>query len=63
MYNCKWFWRIYNNEISFEENGFINDCEYIIADNSMQNEFDAYQAISRFLKMATGEYILQSIKL
>ncbi len=42
----------------FEEKGFIDDCEYIIADNSMQNEFDAYQAISRFLKMANGEYIV-----
>ena len=42
----------------FEEKGFIDDCEYIIADNSKQNEFDAYQAISRFLKMAKGEYIV-----
>ena len=24
----------------------------------MQNEFDAYQAISQFFKMATGEYIV-----
>lgn len=42
----------------FEEKGFTDNCEYIIADNCTQNEFDAYQAISRFLKMASGEYII-----
>lgn len=43
---------------TFEEKGFTDNCEYIIADNCNQNEFDAYQAISRFLKMAKGEHII-----
>ncbi len=43
---------------SFEQNGFANDCEYLIADNTHKNEFDAYEAISHFLKIAKGTYIL-----
>ncbi|NOU38451.1 MAG: hypothetical protein HOO89_09050 [Ferruginibacter sp.] len=43
---------------SFEENDFLNDCEFIIADNSKSNEFDAYEAISYFLKIAKGEFII-----
>ena len=42
----------------FEQKGFTENCEYLMADNSTLNEFDAYQAISRFLKMAKGEYII-----
>ena len=43
---------------SFEENGFTKDCEYIIADNTVENEFDAYESISHFLKVANGLYVL-----
>jgi hypothetical protein len=43
---------------SFEKAGFEHDCEYIIADNTNGNQFDAYHAINRFLKEAKGEFIL-----
>lgn len=43
---------------SFEERGFSSDCEYIIADNTKGNQFDAYQAISHFLKISRGKYII-----
>jgi len=43
---------------SFETRGFDIACEYIIADNSNGNEFDAYQAISAFLKKAKGKFIV-----
>ncbi|MET0464615.1 MAG: hypothetical protein ABW007_15725 [Chitinophagaceae bacterium] len=43
---------------SFEKCGFEQDCEYIIADNTKGNRFDAYTAINRFLKEAKGEFIL-----
>jgi hypothetical protein len=42
----------------FIEKGFNKQCEYIIADNCLQNEFDAYQAISQFIKISKGEYII-----
>ncbi len=43
---------------SFIEKGFTHDCEYIIADNSNGNVFDAYEAISRFLKVGKGEFLV-----
>lgn len=43
---------------SFVAKGFTDDCEYIIADNSAGNQFDAYQAIARFIKTANGRYII-----
>lgn len=43
---------------SFIEKGFIDNCEYIIADNCKGNQFDAYQAIAHFLKIAKGEFII-----
>jgi hypothetical protein len=43
---------------SFVACGFTEGCEYIIADNSETNEFDAYQAIAGFLKTAKGKYIV-----
>lgn len=56
---------IVNNDVqyqqmktSFETAGFIEDCEYIIADNRVSNKMDAYQAIGWFLNEAKGEYIL-----
>ena len=43
---------------SFKQNGFIDNCEYIIADNTNGNEFDAYESISHFLKKAQGEFLV-----
>ncbi len=43
---------------SFERAGFSHNCEYIIADNSLSNQFDAYQAISLFIKTAQSKYII-----
>lgn len=43
---------------SFEGCGFDDECEYLIADNTSRNRFDAYVAINRFLKEAKGEYII-----
>jgi len=43
---------------SFEECGFTKDCEYLVADNTKQNQFDAYVAINRFLREAKGQYIM-----
>ena len=42
---------------SFIEKGFT-DCEYLVAENIARNNFDAYAAIRRFLKDASGEYII-----
>ena len=42
----------------FEEKGFTDGCEYMIADNTETNNFDAFQSISSFLKNAKGEYII-----
>lgn len=45
--------------ISFTEAGFgENDCEYIYSDNSVQNEFEAFTGINRFLREAKGEYVI-----
>ncbi|RYG34272.1 MAG: hypothetical protein EOO01_32425 [Chitinophagaceae bacterium] len=43
---------------SFEQCGFTGSCEYIVADNSRQNQFDAFTAINQFLREAKGEYII-----
>jgi|SRR6218665_1042338 len=43
---------------SFEHCGFSEECEYLIADNTKENRFDAYTAINRFLRQAKGEYII-----
>jgi len=43
---------------SFESSGFTGNCEYLVADNSQQNIYDAYHAIGLFLKHATGKYIV-----
>lgn len=44
---------------SFVRNGFSEDvCEYMIADNTTANNFDAYSAINKFLKKSTGEFII-----
>jgi hypothetical protein len=43
---------------SFELNGFTNDCEYLVADNSKGNQYDAYTAINNFLQNCRGEFAL-----
>ncbi|HTL10098.1 MAG TPA: hypothetical protein VL307_17610 [Chitinophagaceae bacterium] len=43
---------------SFEERGFTDDCEYLIADNCQGNQFDAYSAIRHFLQQARGKYLI-----
>jgi hypothetical protein len=43
---------------SFVQNGFEEDCEYLIADNTKENVFDAYEAINLFIKNASGKYII-----
>lgn len=42
---------------SFLQNGF-NDCEFLIADNSKGNQFNAYQAIRKFYTTAQGQYLI-----
>jgi hypothetical protein len=43
---------------SFETSGFTGGCEYIIADNTHGNNFDAYQAINRFIRESQGKYLV-----
>jgi hypothetical protein len=43
---------------SFEECGFTDSCEYIVADNTHSNNFNAYQAINRFLLESQGKYLI-----
>lgn len=43
---------------SFEACGFTDSCEYIIADNTNGNHFDAYQAIGRFIRESQGKYLI-----
>jgi len=43
---------------SFETCGFTDSCEYIIADNTQGNNFDAYQAIDRFIRESQGKYLI-----
>ncbi len=43
---------------SFEQCGFTDGCEYIVADNSNGNCFDAYQAIKSFLQQSQAKYLI-----
>jgi hypothetical protein len=43
---------------SFETCGFADNCEYLIADNTPGNQYDAYQAINIFLQQASAQYII-----
>lgn len=56
---------IVNNQMEYAEmqqtflqNGFGDTCEYLIADNTKGNQFDAYEAINHFIKKAIGKYII-----
>jgi hypothetical protein len=44
---------------SFINAGFTTDCcEYLYADNTQQNGYDAYLAFNHFLQIAKGRYII-----
>lgn len=43
---------------SFENAGFTTGCQYLIADNTKGNEFDAYTAIRRFLQETEAKYTI-----
>ena len=43
---------------SFENCDFCHEVEYLVADNSKKNEFDAYQAIRHFLNQSKGKYVI-----
>jgi hypothetical protein len=43
---------------TFINKGFNDDCEYLIANNTKENRFDAYQAIRVFLEKANARYII-----
>ncbi len=44
---------------SFVKAGFgESDCEYIYSDNSINNEFEAFGGINRFLREAKGEFVI-----
>jgi hypothetical protein len=44
---------------SFSKAGFgESDCQFLYADNSHANQFDAYTAINRFIGEAKGRYII-----
>ncbi len=44
---------------SFIKAGFGEaDCQFLYADNSEVNQFDAFRAINRFLKEASGRYVI-----
>lgn len=44
---------------SFVKSGFVDDdTEYLVADNSVKNNFDAFVAYNQFLNSACGKYII-----
>lgn len=43
---------------SFIEHGFTQNIEFLIADNTHGNVFDAFTAINRFLQEAQGQFII-----
>ncbi len=43
---------------SFEEKGFTNQCEYLIADNTKGNTYDAYEAINNFFALSKAKYTI-----
>jgi len=44
---------------AFELQGFdANNSEFLVCDNSLENNFDAYQAIRLFLREARGRYVV-----
>ena len=43
---------------SFTEHGFTRNIEFLIADNTNGNVYDAFTAINRFLQEANGQYII-----
>lgn len=43
---------------SFEACGFTENCEYLVADNTLGNQFSAYEAIAAFIKRSSGQYLI-----
>ncbi|HXA02808.1 MAG TPA: hypothetical protein VNW99_12515 [Cytophagaceae bacterium] len=44
---------------SFLKAGFDQaSCEYLYIDNSIENKYDAYEGLNRFLSIAAGKYII-----
>lgn len=43
---------------SFESAGFVDDTEYLVADNSKGNVYDAYQAIAGFFRQANSTFLI-----
>jgi hypothetical protein len=43
---------------SFTACGFGDNCEYLLVDNTLSNQLDAYQAINIFIKQAAAKYII-----
>lgn len=44
---------------SFQNSGFTNDlCEYLFADNTEGNAFEAFEAFNIFLRQAKGKYVI-----
>lgn len=43
---------------SFENAGFVGDTEYLVADNTNGNVYDAYEAIAGFFRQSRSEFII-----
>lgn len=43
---------------SFEKGGFDKDTEYLVADNTNGNVYDAYEAIASFFRQAQSEFLI-----
>lgn len=43
---------------SFENAGFCEDTEYLVADNSKENRYDAYRSISEFFRQAQAAFLI-----
>ena len=44
---------------SFREAGFVEpECEFLYIDNTVENKYDAYRGVNKFLATAKGDYII-----
>ena len=44
---------------SFRDAGFVEpECEFLYIDNSLENKYDAYEGVNKFLQIAKGDYII-----
>lgn len=52
-------WSLYQEmRNTFTNNGFDDDCEYIVIDNTQSNRLDAYQGLNDILSKARGDYVI-----